>query len=333
MRALLVLAVLALATQVHMSEVTEFYRTFINTIPMDVQTKNRIMNNGLDCLNQAVNTLSASVQNIQYDVQNKDLISILRHAISSIQVFEYQVAPKCVETYIELTSYLENNRNRNMSSVHRDWNHYSLFDARMKQLVGKTIVDVLNKQPNAAAQDLATLISTAVGLMDAQLPTILEFDWNKYVPTNETRYVPEFLKGFFTGLGYTDMAKINATSKCALDIIESLKTIATNAALQRGDFHTRANAFLDSFMTVTDSFERCKKLDMVDTELFQRLITIVRLYPAQSIVQVVMNTILELPTIQATGINMSVYSSQGQYELAGRLYANNLRTMYKGLIF
>jgi len=324
---------LALATQVHMSEVTEFYRTFINTIPMDVQTKNRIMNNGLDCLNQAVDTLSASVQNLQYDVQSKDLVSTLRHAISSIQVFEYQVAPKCAQTYFELMSYFEDNRNRNNSAIFRNIYSYSLFDARMKQLVGKTLVDVLNKQPNAAAKDLATLISTAVGLMDPQLPTILEWSYEKYVPMNETRYIREFLKGFFTGLGITDMAKINSTSQCALDIFESIKTIVLNPALQRGDFHTRANAFLDSFMTVTDSFERCKKLNMVDTELFHRLIRIVKEYPAESIVQVVMNTVLELPTIQATGINMSIYTTQGQYELAGRLYANNLRTMYKGLLF
>jgi len=330
MRALLFLAVFALATQVHMSELTEFYRTFLTNIPMDTENKNILMNQGLDCLNHLSEVVVGTVNNIQYDLGSKDYITALRHLIASEQVLEKMVVPQCIFTAWELSFYIQhegkfNNKDSNVK--------YFIFQSRLVQLLGQVAVDALNKQPNAAAKDLAVFISTAAGLMDPQLPTVLELDYSKYVEMNDKVAIPQFLKGFFTEIGITDLAKINGTSQCALDIIETIKIVATNPALQRGDFYTRANAFLDSFMNVTDSFERCKKLNTVDTPIFEKLVRMFKQYPALSIIRVFANTIMDLPHVAASEFNMNIYMLQGQYELAGRLYAQNLRTQYNGVMF
>jgi len=330
MRALLFLAVFALATQVHMSELTEFYRTFLNNIPMDTENKNILMNQGLDCLNHLSDVVVGTVNNLQYDLGSKDYITALRHLIASEQVLEKIVVPNCIFTAWELSSYLkhEGKFNNNDSNV-----KYLIFQTRLVQLMGQVAVDALNKQPNAVAKDLATFISTASGLIDPQLPTVLEFDSSKYVELNEKVAIPQFLKGFFTEIGITDMAKINGTSQCAIDIIETLKIVAANPAIHRGDFYTRANAFLDSFMNVTDSFERCKKLNTVDTPIFEKFIRMFKQYPALSIFRIFANTVMALPDVTASEFNINVYILQGQYELAGRLYAQNLRTQYDGIMF
>jgi len=297
---------------------------------MDTENKNILMNQGLDCLNHLSEVVVGTVNNLQYDLGSKDYITALRHLIASEQVLEKIVVPNCILTAWELSSYLkhEGQFNNNDSNV-----KYLIFQTRLVQLLGQVAVDALNKQPNAVAKDLATFISTASGLIDPQLPTVLEFDDSNYVEFNEKVAIPQFLKGFFIGIGITDMAKINGTSQCALDIIETLKVVATNPAIHRGDFYTRANAFLDSFMNVTDSFERCKKLNTVDTPIFEKFIRMFKQYPALSIFRIFANTVMALPDVTASEFNINVYILQGQYELAGRLYAQNLRTQYDGIMF
>jgi hypothetical protein len=197
----------------------------------------------------------------------------------------------------------------------------------------KTVLDTASRDSNLVAKDLAVLVDTAFGLIDANLPAVMEFDFSKYVPMTEEKALPLFFKGFFNGLGVYDSDKINGTSQCVLGVIASLKTIFSNPALQRGDFYTKANIFLDSLMPLTDSFERCQKLNTVDLSMFARVLLLIKEYPVMSLGRITANSALNLPNIMADQVNMSVLMSQGQPELAGQLYAKYLRTVYSGLLF
>jgi len=330
MKVLLLLAVFALATQVHNSEVTEFYRTFVNNIPMDTQTRNQIMNDGLDCINLATNALINAVGKVQQDVYKKDLINLLRDVIGSVEVLEKNVLPKCAQTYMELAFYLQTHAgDKQLDSTAK----IQLFQARLVQLMAKTVLDTTGHDSSVVAKDLAVLVDTAFGLIDANLPTVMEFDFSKYVPMTEEKALPLFFKGFFNGLGVYDSDKINGTTQCVLGVISSLKTIFSNPALQRGDFYTKANIFLDSLMPLTDSFERCQKLNTVDMSMFARVLLLIKEYPVLSLAKIASNSALNLPNVMAAEMNMGVLMMQGQYELAGQLYAQNLRTVYSGLLF
>jgi hypothetical protein len=331
MKALLFLAVFALATQVHNSEITEFYRTFVNNIPMDTQSKNQIMNDGLECINLAQNAIFAAVGKVQQDLYNNNVINALRDVIGSAEVLEKVVLPKCAQTYMELAFYLQSHADHSkLDSMVK----IQLFQTKMISLFAKTALNAVGgANSGAVAKDLAILVDTAFGLIDANLPTVMEFDYSKYVPMVEEKALPLFFKGLFNGLGVYDNAKIEGTSQCVLSVISSLKTIFTNPALQRGDFYTKANTFLDSLMPLTDSFEKCQKLNTVDMEMFKRLITMFKTYPLLTFMRIQTNTLLEYPDIMANQINVGVLMTQGQYEQAGQLYANIVRTVYTGILF
>jgi hypothetical protein len=298
---------------------------------MDVQSKNQIMNDGLECLNLAQNAIITAVGKVQQDLYSNNVVNALRDVIGSAEVLEKVVLPKCAQTYMELAYYLQAHADHSKidSSM-----KMQLFQAKMISLLAKTVLDTVGgANSGTVAKDLAVLVDTAYGLIDANLPTIMEFDYSKYVPMVEEKALPLFFKGFFNGIGIYDSVKIEGTSQCVLGVVSALKTIFSNPALQRGDFYTKANTFLDSLMPLTDSFEKCQKLNTVDMEIFKRLITMFKTYPLLTFMRINANSLLELPNIVANEMNLGVLMMQGQYEQAGQLYAKTFRTVYTGVLF
>ncbi len=331
MRALLFLAVFALATQVHNSEITEFYRTFLNDIPMDAQIRNEIFTDGLECINLAQNALISTIGKIQQDVNNKNLINLLRDAVGSAEVFEITVLPKCGRAFMKLAYYLQTHVN--ISQIDTTTKRQFL-QFRLIQLMTKTVLNTLGgASSDAVAKDLAVLVDTAFGLIDANLPTLMEFDMDRYVNYDEHKALPPFLKGLFNEIGIYDSVKINTTAQCVLTVTDALKIIFSNPAIYRGDFYTRANVFLDSLMPLTDAFETCQRLDTVEMVHFKQLITTLKDYPTPTLFYILTNTALNLPEIMANLCDMGVNNLHGDYEQAGRLYAQNLKTIYRNVVF
>jgi len=333
MKVILFFAVFALVTQAHLPEVTQFYMTFINNIPMDVQTKARIMNEGLNCLNLATEVIIRTAQNILQDIAQKNILSTLSNVLISIQALEQNVFPKCTQTYVNLMSYFE--EHGNLTAI--DSNAKArVFEAKLIQLSAKVVIDTINKKSDVIAKDLAILVDTAFGLIDADLPHVLHNDESKHVPFIKQKAIPQFTRGFLTVFGITDVTKINAASQCAIDVIHTINSQTENAppTLEKGNFLGQANAFLDLFMTVSDAFERCQSnQNIVDLISLKKFIEMFKQDPLLSLESIITTTVLNLSTLLQTGINIRIYMLQGQYEVAGSFLATTMRKVFDESMF
>jgi len=54
---------------------------------------------------------------------------------------------------------------------------------------------------------------------------------------------------------------------------------------------------------------------------------------AETLVTILANTIMQLTDLTQSEINMSVYFLEGQYEVAGQLYAAQVMKVFNGLLF
>ena len=209
-----------------------------------------------------------------------------------------------------------------------------LFQAKLVQLAGTAILNAaMTGDSTQLAQGLANVVNVAFGLIDAELPYVVEVKWEKHVELDQEKAISQLLKGFFTTYGFTNLTQANATSQCILDVVKSIKTVVANPVLARGDRFTASNSFLDSITVVADGFERCKKLDTVELTLLKSLGTLLEKHTAEALFTMVVNTISQRTLLTQSEINMGVYFFKGRYEVAGQLFATHMMTVFNGLLF
>jgi len=330
MRAILVLAVIALAVQAQ-TPVHDFYHSFVSNLHMDASTQNQVLNDGLECLNFALTTVVGAVQNIEHDVAAKDYLTVVREAITSIQTLENEVFPRCLGAYAEIVSYLQHHSNLTYVNSQAK---LALFQAKVVQLLGKTVFNAaLHGETEQFAHDLAAFVNTAAGLVQEELPYTIEFEYEKYVPLNTEKFVRGFLKGYFTTLGYKNLTQINNTAECVLGLSNNINAFFTNPALHRGDDLAILHAFLNGVQNVTVAWENCKRLDTVDFSLDYKLISLIKEHTAETFFMAFYNNIMNLPTLTQAQINMGVYLIEGEYEIVGQLYAGTVKKTLENILF
>jgi len=284
-------------------DLTDFFKKFVSRLPIsDPDMKAKIESDGLACLDLT----SHSIQAFHFGD-----ISSLKELTEAI---EGSLLPKCIQTYQQIISFFESSAN--LSQINSPAK-FAMWRAKLIQIGARVFIELSQNQTLDAAQDLNLFLETAFGLIRVYLPPTLQFNSTKSVAFNQEKAVPLFLKGFFDTLDIQDQSKINGTIQCLLGI--------TNSIQERKNFLTQTNLFLDAY-------ERCNQMEKISLESVQDLIQTILSHPKESLIKMAGSTIMKLPEITQSQINMKVYLKQGEYELVGQQFAINLLRIYQGLL-
>jgi hypothetical protein len=326
---IVVLALLVLASQAQLLEVTEVYKSFVANLPTDSRTKIDLINSGLECLTIGGAVAVNFADKFQQNIERFDYISSMRNVLSFGKMVQEKVVPICQEVVTKFAMFAAFNARPPQINMQNQALAQQLFEAKLIQLSGNVVATLISGDHTAAGKELALVASSALGLTKVDLPKVLEADPFKIVPINFEKLIPEFLKGFLGTFGIEDQALINGLVGCAKDVVNTVEKTGMNHQVFGGNFFNSANAMLDSFSAVNDAFERCTTVHKVDLETLLNFSHIFSDHPFQTLTSYLFNYVQQLPDIINEQNSFQVYLNQGQYELAGKKYALSLIRPYK----
>jgi len=321
MKAIIVLALLVLASHAQLSEVTQMYRSFVANLPTSQYTKIELTNSGLECLNTGGAVAITLLQKLQNSVEKDDYVSTLRTLLTFGKMMQEKVIPVCQDTVMRFTMFAAFNARTPQIDIKDEQLAAQLFDAKLLQLSGNVITALIAGDTTAAGKELAGVASAALGLTKVQLPKPLEYDYSKIVPIDVDRLIPEFVRGFLTGFGIEDQTVISGFVGCANDIYTTVEKTMMIVDLNDPNFFSSANSMLDSFDAINNAVERCTTVHKIQLEKIFDFSSPLGESPLKIMSSFVLNYIKELPEIFNDYNSFEVYLHQGQYELAGKHYA------------
>jgi len=296
-------------------DLTVFFKKFVSRLPMsDPDMKATIESDGLACLDIASQFISHSIQAFHYGD-----ISSLTELLEAVETIK---GSKCIQTYQQIISFFE--ANANFSQINSPAK-FAMWRAKLIQIGARVFIELSENQTLNAAQDLTLFLETAFGLIHMYLPPTLESNSTKYVSFNLETAIPLFLKGFFDNLGLEDQTKINGTIRCIVGFTNSIQAVYQELILERRDPSTQTHLLLDAF-------ESCNQMQLISLESVQNVIETIKSHPKESLLKMAGSTIMKLPEITQSEINIKVYLKQGDYELVGQEFALNLLRVYQGLL-
>jgi len=330
MKAIIVFALLVLASQAQLLELTEVYRSFVANLPVDSHTKNDLTNSGLECLTIGGAIAVNFAERFQQNIEKSDYISSVRNVLSFGKMVQEKVIPTCQVSVTKFAMFAAFNARPPQIDMKNQALALQLFQAKLIQLSGNFVATLISGDNIAAGKELALVASSALGLTKVDLPKALETDPSKLVPINFEKLIPEFIKGFLATFGIEDQSLIDGLIGCANDVVNTVERAAMNHNVFGGNFFNSANAMLDSFSAVNDAFERCTTtVHKVDLNALFNFSQILSDHPFQTFTTYLLNYVQQLPEIINEQNSFQVYLNQGQYELAGKHYDLSLMRLYK----
>jgi hypothetical protein len=325
MKAVLFLAFLVFAAQAQ-TPIHELYQGFINNLPLESNLKQSLYSQGMECLNSAVGLIADYLPRIQRDVQSKQFFDILKVIVFAEDAFEHKIAPQCVGAYQQLAQVLaQNSRQPNIDFY--EYQNVLLFQATVQQELARAFETVLSNRFYEAGAKLAHTVAIAAGMVNVELPKIAQF--GTYTPYNEEKFIREYIAGAMGELGANGL-QINQVTRCVQGLVNSTKAAFSNPALHYGDRLSAVHAFLEGALMVTDSFHLCQEVDFTPIAQFAQLF---KMYPIQMIVKIALNGYTNRVAIMENAFNISPHTHNGEYFLAGKDFAKQIKAQLKDIVY
>jgi hypothetical protein len=324
MKAILLLAVFALACQAHL-DVAEFYRGVISNMPMETEAKNIIMNNGLDCVNWSFHATAAYAQTMLEHIQEKNIIALLKDYESAKQLLENTVGPKCAVVAQQLAiffgQYAATHPKPNFNGL-----DYPFYQSNIIQLAGKALQQLAMGQTFEAGNEVGAIIRIISGMEKPTIPKTPEFSFEKWVRYDEQKFITEFAAGLSKSLAIHDETVAVAATKTMLELIQVLNDAQNAPAFHTNNALFKIQGIVEIVTKISDIIHRCP----VHKEIFRSIGPVFKAYPGLATLHVFSNIVLENPTIVANYMSVIIYSMQGEYQLAGETLGAELKVLFKG---
>lgn len=324
MKAVLILAVFALACQAHF-DAAEFYRGVIFNLPMETEAKNIIMNNGLDCVNWGFNAAAAYTQTIIEHIQNKDLLGLLRDYEGAKQLLQTTVGPKCNVVAQQLAVFFGQ-----WAATHEQPNFYGsaypFYHAALIQHTGRALQQLAMGETFAAGNEVGTIIRIITGMEKPVVPQTAEFTFEKWTKFDEQKFVAQFAAGLSNSLSiHNETIAVEAT-KTMLELVNTINEFEFSPAFKSDSLLVKLQAIAAFIQKVTETINNCP----VHKEIVRSIAPTFKAHPGLASLQVIFNIVLENPTVIQNYMNIVINSIIGEYQLAGQSLGEELKVLFRG---
>jgi hypothetical protein len=325
MKAILCFALLAFVAQAHF-DLTEFYRGAVSNLPLTTEQKNKITNDGLDCLHLYANIFGNFVVSVQHDIKNKNIEGAVRDILAIAKVFEGHVEPTCVNVVATILNLVEQYK-ESMPNKKYD---YIMHESIMIQLAGETIKNLAHGQSFTAGQSLATIFEIYTGMFKPTLPKTEELSFEKWAKYEPERFVLEFSTEMAKTVGL-DQGAAFRTAQCAKSFVNTYHEVFNSSKIHSNNKLVQLEGYLTAF---TSLYQVVKEVECHDAlNVIKRIVAPFERYPVPAFFQLVSNFVMENPTLLQQYMNFVVYAIHGEYKLSGQAAGNDIVTLFKNLAF
>ena len=327
MKTILFFALLAFATQAHDYfgfDLPEIYRGAVSNLHLSTEQKNKLTNDGLDCIHLYSHILHNFFSSVKTDIKTKNIQGVVQSILSLGKILEGNIEPKCIRVFETLDSLVQKH-----SRPINDPN-YPMYLSIMIQLAGEAVKNLVQQQFYHSGESLGTIFQIYYGMLKPNLPQVEELDFDKWVRFDEDSFIRKFSSEIAKTL-VKDQAAADRTGKCVLNVVHTYKRVFSNNDLHSSSTSKRLLAFSEA---ITSLYEAVKVPECQDgLVILKRILTPFGQNPLYSLLMMASNFVMNNPTVLQQYMNLVIYALHGQYELSGQAAGNEILTLLNGISF